>query len=395
VKFKQPGPLSRRSRVLRSVLVLGVLAGNLLPDIGGVSLSLLSIILVAPVIVYEVLRFFPRVHPVLLIVPIFGLFALHVLYISPTSAYGEDKLERWLTSTLVTALCACLLRDRRTLYTFAVTWLWVAVALALLAAAGYGGGRVTLFDSNPIWFGRMIAVGAVIAVWLWWQRVVRPWLILLALAVLAVGLIVSGSRGPVLATIVGIVVLTLLTGTGRAWKAILVVCGGFVAILVVQNLPIFQESRFATLLETEATASLRDVYWNLTIPIIAEYPSGVGFGNWSFYAGNPRHLWPHNLFLEVFAELGVAAGLFLLLAVVVIMLKLAVTSRKRPTTLLVLGLLAVETVHVSVSGDLNGRTFWFMLTLGVLYATNTVLDALPPDRSDGKGSRLQVESAHN
>ncbi|MET0888082.1 MAG: O-antigen ligase family protein [Mycetocola sp.] len=369
-------PLTRGGRVARSVLVTALLLGSLFPPVFGVSPVLAATVIAIPVIAFEILRFLPRIHPVVwFVIPLFGFFAAHALFVVPVTDYGDDKLQKWITVTVVSALAACLLRDRRTLYTFSWSWVVGAGILALLTIAGYDGGRADLFGSNPIWLARALAAGIIMMVWLRWEKAAKSWPTLLIVGLLGAGILASGSRGPLLAVIVGVGVMTLFSQRGRVWKIMLIIVGCVVAAWAVLTLPFFENSRFATLLENGDTDQTRDLYREITLRIIGENPGGVGFGNWSIVAGHPRHLWPHNIFLEVFAELGWLQGTVLVVTLVTLLAVLATRARVNRTTLLVLALLSAETLSVSISGDLNARTFWFMLTLAFLYATNTVLAA--------------------
>jgi len=61
----------------------------------------------------------------------------------------------------------------------------------------------------------------------------------------------------------------------------------------------------------------RNVMYSDTLELIYEYPlMGVGFGNWS-KAFNTIYEYPHNLFLEIFSELGLFFGIILLLPSIV------------------------------------------------------------------------------
>lgn len=378
-------PLSKWGRVSRSTLIVTLLLGNLFPVPGNV--VLIAMILTTLVLVYELFRWLPKIHPMLAVIVFFLILASHSLATTVTSAYGADKLTKWVTITLVSALAASLLRDRRTIQTLGWAWLIAALGLAVLTLAGYDGGRATLDGSaNPIWLARAMATGIVFAAWMWSTKTARPIPMIVAIALLTGGMIASGSRGPALGVVVGLVVLAVFGGRGRAWRTVAIVLGGAAAFWAVQNLPIFADSRFATLFQSVANDQTRTRYWNLTGQIIAAHPEGVGFGNWAAAAGWPRHLWPHNLFLEVFAELGVPIGVLVLAVVVLVVARLVWRALKDPVVLCVLALLAVELVAVLVSGDLNARTFWFLLALGFLVTTRSVLDV--PLHPVQKASRL-------
>ncbi|WP_334149002.1 O-antigen ligase family protein [Microbacterium sp.] len=376
MKFSPIVQLSAFGRVSRSVLIVALLLGSLFPAIPGFPIALVAAVLTAGAVIYEFLRWLPRFHPVVLVLLLFGAVAMTALSIAPSSEYGEDKLQKWLTITLISALAASLLRDRRSFQTFGAVWIVAASGLAVVTLLGFDGGRADAFGANPIWLARALATGILIAIWLWWKKYASAWMMFGVIALLAAGLVASGSRGPVLGVIAGVVVLALFAGSGRVWRIALILVGGVGAIWAVQVLPFFAGSRFETLLSGgTADDAVRTYYWGLSREIIANNPEGVGFGNWNAAAGYPRHLWPHNLFLEIFAEMGTLVGAITVVVVLIVAVRLLVRAPKDPIALLVFALLAAELVSVNLSGDLNARTFWFLLTAGFLVTTTFVIDS--------------------
>lgn len=376
MELKPIAPLAQWARVARSILIVALLLGSLFPVIQSINIALIAAILCAAVILYELFRWAPKLHPIVLVPLFFGAIALHALHTVPTSAYGDDKLQKWLTITMISALAACLLRDRRTFQTFGAVWLVAVSILAGVTILGYDGGRADAFGANPIWLARALATGVIIAIWLWWKKYASAWLMLLVVAILGAGLVASGSRGPVLGVVAGVVVLAVFAGRGRAWRIVLIIAGGIAAVWAVQVLPFFAGSRFETILAGAGAAddAVRNTYWDLSFDVIQRYPEGVGFGNWGAAAGNPRHLWPHNLFLEVFSETGMLLGFLTLAVVAAVVIRLLIRAPKDPIALLVLAALATELVGVNVSGDLNARTFWFLIATGMLVTTPFIVD---------------------
>lgn len=375
MKLSLPKPLTAFGRVSRSILIVTLLVGSLFPQIPGFPLSLIAGVFAGIGVAYELLRWLPKFHPAFLIAIFFALLALHAVYLAPQNSYGDDKLWRWITFTLVSAMAASLIRDRRTFQTLAFVWLLAASGLAVATLLGYDGGRSDAFGANPIWLGRALATGVIIAIWLWWKKLASAWLMFGLIALLGAALVATGSRGPLLGVIVAVAILALFAGRGRIWRIGLILVGGIVSAWAVQTLPFFAGSRFETMgsgaSDSDAT---RQYYWEATLAVIARNPHGVGFGNWSIAAGNPRHLWPHNLFLEIFAELGIWLGVLTVIFVAVTLIRLLRQCSTNSLALPLLAIVCAEVVNVNVSGDLNARTFWFMLSLGLLATTNFVLD---------------------
>lgn len=376
MKFTPVRPLTKFGRISRSIILVALLIGSLFPAVGGIGLNAIASPLALLVIFYEVARWIPKIHPIVIALPFFATVAIHAQMFPPLTEYGVNKLSTWFTATLVTALAASLIRDERALISFCRAWLFATGLLALISMAGFAGGRAEGFDSNPIWLARAMATGILMALFMVMQGHIRAWLFLTVSALLVAGIFATGSRGPILAVAAGAIALVIFTKHHRIRRVLGITIAAGAAYWAVTWLPFFANSRIVTLLEDGSTDLSRDIFWTVTPPLINQYPDGVGIGNWSLLAGAPRQFnYPHNLFLEVFAELGTWFGVGLTAIVAVILVRLLVRSRETPIAILVFGLLTAEIVQVSVSGDLNARTFWFVLTLGFLIGIRAVLPA--------------------
>lgn len=283
------------------------------------------------------------------------------------TTYGSDKAHDLFTLTLLTAAAATLVRDRAGL--LGLAWAWVAGAAVLSLGALTGvtaAGRSTGFEeSNPIWLGRAIATGLVIVAWLAVTRRLRLSVALPLAALLLAGVFATGSRGPLLGAAVGVLVVLALVG--RVAGVFVLAWLGVVAVTALWWSRAAQESRFgAAILDPsgDVNASTREQLWRDTWGIIVNHPGGVGFGNWSRHVGGTFLVYPHDLFLEVLAELGWFVGAVLVSALAVVVVRLARRGVGDPFAALVLALLGCETVAASVSGDINSRTWWFLLVLG-------------------------------
>lgn len=388
MRFSPPPPLSAFSRVFRSVTIVTLLIGNLFPIPQGFPIMILTAALCVILIAHEIIRKLPIVHAVVFVPVFFGIIALHAIVIPPSTIYGNEKLQDWLTTTLVSALAASLLRDRRSFQTFAVVWVIAATFLALMALAGFQGGRADLFGANPIWLGRAMASGLLVAIWLLWKKLSSPAVTSIVIVVLIVGLVAAGSRGPLLGAVVGGIVLALFSGRGRLRRVLLIIGSCAMTVWAIRALPLFQGSRFEAMLEDGGAldASGRSEYWSMSLRIINLNPGGVGFGGWAAWAGQPRNLYPHNIFLEIFAELGIAIGILVVVVILAVLIFLALKSSGNPVALLVLTLLAAEIVYVNFSGDLNARALWFFLAAGFLIVGGSVIDSPLRSRQGPSGS---------
>lgn len=384
MKFAPLAPLRKVERILRSIVLVALLIGSLFPTVGGIGVTLAASICALILVAYEFGRWVPRIHPMVVVPLFFGILLLHMLMIHPATEYGEGKMQTWYTATLLTAVSASLLRDERSVYTFGRTWVVASGLLAVIAILGFEGGRADGFDSNPIWLARAMATGIVMALFLVMQKDIPGWVFLVVAAVLVAGIFATGSRGPILAVGIGTIALVMFTPHHRVRRILGVAIGVGAAYWAVTTLPFFASSRINTLLTDGDNDLSRNIFWSVTPPLIAAHPEGVGVGNWSLLAGAPRQfMYPHNLFLEVFAEYGIGFGVGLVIVVLTLLIGLLRRARFTPIAVLTFALLAAEIAQVSVSGDLNARTFWFLMALSFFVCIRAVI---PSDTGDGAHS---------
>jgi len=364
-----------------SVLVL-LLAGGLLPPLpNGIDVTMLAAGMAGLLLMLALLRSPRSVGPVgTFVVPVFIVLFLPVLAAGiPAGGYGREKV-LGLIATGLSAAAACLLCGRRDLEVFARVWVVMSLLLAVASLTGLetAAGRAMGFGSNPVWLARALTLGMIAAIWLAMQRRGRTVSTLALLAVMGAALISTGSRGPTL----GLIVALLFFGL-RALPRItmgMAAVAHFAAAAGVTWLALAPRDgslgRFFDLVSSPGDAlesSRRTDLWGDTLPVIADHPLGVGYGRWSQHVGaGPLTRYPHNLFLELFAEGGWFVGAALLSVTVAVLYRLLRQSRTGdPSAVLVFAMLLAETLAVNVSGDLNARTFFLLLTLGYVVTRQT------------------------
>lgn len=386
-------------RLVRAGVIVLLLTGGLFPPVGGIPLNLLTALVAIPLVIHEIARTLPIVHPLIPFVAfLFGTFAVSVLITGPSNDYGIEKATTFFTLTLLGTLVAALVRDKGDLRTLAKTWAFVATGLAVFALVGFtGGDRASGFASSPIWLGRAFATGGLAAMWLAWQSPKQRKLYALLSVFLLVGIVATGSRGPLIGFALGALALALAHGRFSLRRVAGLGAAAALGIVAIQALPIFQNSRLlSSASDTSQSSSLRETFWSATIKIIHERPGGVGIGNWAEVAIPPAgFMYPHNLFLEIASESGAAIAALFMVAVICLVASTARRSRSDPQSVLVLSLILCELVSVSVSGDLNGRTFFFFLGLAVVVrSARWGNETAPrPTRNVGRGKVLFYDMA--
>jgi hypothetical protein len=319
---------------------------------------------------------------------LFAPFAVAAWVRPPEVDYGHDKVLHLFTLTLLTAASAALIRGREGLKPFAVSWAVAGLVLGFVTLQGAQfAGRATGFGdeagSSPIWLARAMSSALLCLVWLRLRHRTSWALVLPAVAVLCYAIVETGSRGPLLGAAAGAVILVWSYRRGHASRWLLLLVAGLVALFVATYTSLLRGQRIfgtdPTGLAAESS-EIRRVLWSHTLQLIAAEPNGVGFGAWGYATGiAPSYYWPHNIFLEVFAEEGWAVGVVFTVTVLVILLRSLRAARRSLDASLMAALLLCETLAVSLSGDLNARTFFALLVLAAVVPKWVRAGSSPPN----------------
>lgn len=258
-----------------------------------------------------------------------GLLTLLMIARLPSetlSDYAGTKFQLFLVGNLVYVVGGVFIGWRpRDLNLLLLVTLAVATlgAIVLVVRFGTGGaqevlpGRYAISpEDDPIGLGRGAAEGLLIAVFLMLSRrsaTTRLWAVA-ALPALAVAVVASGSRGPVVGLAFGVLVLLGLTATNRrARRQLLVVAGAALGavIAVGQTVPTSTLSRSLEVIVssgTDLSSNGRAQLWSAAWEGFVEHPLlGLGTGGFANLRGD--ELYPHNLLLEAAVELGVLGAL--------------------------------------------------------------------------------------
>jgi O-antigen ligase len=193
---------------------------------------------------------------------------------------------------------------------------------------------------------------------------------------LAVAFIASGSRGPVLGLVVGLIVLlALAVRDPAARRRVSFILVGIVvaSVLVVQLVPGQDIARsIGVILGNQQGLSSNGRYalWNEAWQVIGRHPL-FGIGTGSFARLEPIVQYPHNIVLEAWAELGVIGFLLVVATLIAGSVYIArivrnASGRTRLEAAAVAGLWAASIPNALVSGDLpNNYYLWLSLGLAV------------------------------
>jgi O-antigen ligase len=310
-----------------------------------------------------------------LLVVLAVLMAASLAY-TPVFDAGLEKFERFLTVTGVVIVSPFfVLGTPRAMKRFLGGFAVVAFAICAWSLAELGGSnRLATPSDNTIGLGH---IACALILLIWFAVVPRfsfPWRIFsyVLLAVPALALIGSGSRGPAIAC--SIVILISLFFYRRRWLDVVCLAGLGFAALPFANIPGSSLDYLGTLIGSQSVSALMsfrgdllDQGWKL----LQQHPLiGVGLQGFRYASPNPAlYNWPHNIFLEIACELGIPAALIvcaLLISAVRESLR-QLKDRCAPHFMLAqlaAALLLIGIINGTNTGDINSdRSTWLFLSL--------------------------------
>lgn len=231
--------------------------------------------------------------------------------------YALEKIEGGVLATLLAAIITSHCVRRYGMYDFLTSYL--KVTLIILAATvvyrialGYGiGSRDGRFLINgPITYGWLMGIASTVALFMYQKSKKKRYL--LYLAMFSVVIVVTGSKGPIVATAFSFALYFIyFFRSKRAIILALSVTFGSVGVSqYVSSENLGRLSAISRLLygqveeQDEGSIGVRWVAWVDSISIFEENTYwGVGLGNWEDYA-SIKIKYPHNFFLEIASEMG-------------------------------------------------------------------------------------------
>jgi O-antigen/teichoic acid export membrane protein/O-antigen ligase len=299
--------------------------------------------------------------------------------------YGTTKVTTFLTVTMLAIGAPFFLieswDDIRRFFTWTVI---VAVPVAILAITNPSTDTGRLAGDNTIGTSRMLCIGALI---LLLGALARPrWRI--PSTALAAGFIATaaavGSRGPVLSLVLtlAVVLVAWLVRVPRKIAPVLVIAALSLAVVPFVSLPKTSTERISSAARDPIAAFRTDDRYVLVQQawgIIEDNPI-LGGGVGAFSIENPTSKWPHNFFIEVWAELGLGALLVVAGAIVIALVglfrlawRVPEEGRDRELVYVLLAVFFFNLLAVQVSGNINdNRDFWGMLGIAWLVIAGSV-----------------------
>lgn len=323
-----------------------------------------------------------RKKRVLRLPPVYFLFLALVAIMGASLSYtpvlesGADKLARFLTVTGIVIIGPFfVLGTPQAMKRFLIAFSVAAMGICAYSLTSLGGAeRLATPSDNTIGLGH-VACALFIVLWFGvmprfsFSR--RIWMYPL-LAVPALAMIGSGSRGPVIA--LGVAVLAGLYYYRRLLLDLGCLCALGIFVIPFAGIPQASLEYLGTLLHcgnVSQILSFRGDLLSFGWSLLRQHPLiGAGLGGYRYDSPNPGlYNWPHNIFLEIACELGLPA---LLIALVIFGAAMRDAIRQVRETvspyfsfsLIAAALLLTGIINSTNTGDINSdRLTWLFVAL--------------------------------
>lgn len=282
-----------------------------------------------------------------------------------------DKIEGAVIATIVTSFLVCCLIRRLGLYAFLERFVVTSLIVLVLTIVyrellGLEGRAGRFFLNGPNVFGWLMGLNALICAYFLTIRFDLKYLLLLPAFFAAV--LWTGSKGPLIALIVPLVIM-YLSQVHRP-KAVLIGAIAFyivgqAVVLLVPDAAIDRlwaiSRMFTGRLDSQdfGSVGIREMAWRESWEMFASHPFfGVGLANWEFFSSSTMR-YPHNFVLETLAELGIVGGLVVIGVVGILFIGGGNIVRY---------IVLFTAIALSFSGDLSYLRFILSLPLGAFVA---------------------------
>jgi O-antigen ligase len=329
--------------------------------------------------------------PVILAMACLVAWFLFSLLWSGSRVYGPSKVFFMGTLALWAVIAGALIiapdpeRVRRLFTALLLFGLWMGIEMVrVYLEAGGHAGRIYVGEASYLSLGRLCGLAALVALaaWLYGRGGGAGWLCLTLFVILGFVLAIGGGRGPLLATVLPLLIPVAL-GIRLTTRKILysptqlsvlvlllAMASGFVAYGEITGHRLATFERIERLAEGDfsGSAAIRsDLYTEATGVWLQAPVIGHGAGGWTSATGRPDVVrYPHNIVAELLVEGGMV-GLVLFAGLVATALRGISFARLRrdPQAVCALMLFANGLLNALVSSDLPGNRAMF-LAIGLL-----------------------------
>jgi O-antigen ligase len=337
-------------------------------------------------------------YPLAAAVALIGAMLVVSLGWTPAPAYGGEKALRFVTVTLLATLAPFFLfeqeRDLRRYFSWTIVIAAAAAVIALVNGPSHYGRLTITGEGNTIGVSHLLCTAALILLLGALTELLshQAWAIGGSAALIGVAAAV-GSRGPILSLVLALVVtgVVWLMRVPRKVVPVLLIIGAGVAVAPFVSLPQTSAQRLSKAARNPVgalQADPRHTNFGQAIDVIEQHPIvGIGAGGFQTVGrlGVPAEDYPHNMFLEVWSELGIAALIVLATSIIAVLIGLfrgAWLLPNGPPSRLVyvfIGVFLFNLFAAQLTGDLNdNRTFWSTFGLAWLIVQHGVPASAAP-----------------
>lgn len=319
---------------------------------------------------------------------LFATIPLLTAFTLQTSVGDADKLLKFIMGFVVFGLGQSILLTNSYVRAL-LPWLflWAGTFLLLIfvvSPSEYQLQRITFNDTNPIWMARSLGFGAIGCVFVWLLGCKRPYIPLSVAGFLLAAIAMTGSRAPLLGTLLAASFGVLLLSKERMVVRLAYI---ILAILIAYSFDLaFEFSSGYRGFNAQASTLARVDLTRYSIDVISTTPGGLGIGNF-------RYLWfvyPHNIFLEFFSEWGWLFGFFVIALMAVGAYGLFFYS----DDVFLKALFISEIVNASISGNIISPRFLYALSFfGVYCVTANYRYKGRRSESSGEGRKILKEDS--
>jgi O-antigen ligase len=311
-----------------------------------------------------------------LTIAIVGLSLIASLFWTSAPDYGASKTTTFLTVTMLAIGAPFFVFERwADLRRFFMWTVVIAVPVAILAITNPSTDTGRLAGDNTIGTSRLLCVASLVLLLgaLGRSRHRLP-AVALAATFIAVAAAV-GSRGPIVsfALALAVTLTAWLLRVPRKAAPVLAIAAACVAVVPFVSLPASSSERISQAARDPVAAFREDdrsFLLKQAMQIVDDHPiRGGGVG--AFSTVNPTAKWPHNMFVELWAELGIFAVVVVAVAsgaALVGLFRLAWLAPqyaiRQDLVYILLAVFAFNLMAVQVSGNINdNRAFWGILAI--------------------------------
>lgn len=358
-----------------AVISLGffLLSGNFktLPIFSSLPVDLSIIAMIIPII-YFVWKTFASMtlHRSFFLIISFAAVILPTLLLKENE---PDKIVNFLIIFFViTFISPVLLKDQKSIKLFLKSLLVISVGIAALVLSGFGtsmsNGRLTLNDGNPIGLGRAVSIASLYLIVLLVHNKIKIIKFSIFIVPVMYVLLFTGSKGPIVSMVIALGIVFFRQIRKFLNKKVFLRISFFAItslltlFLLYYFLPSSPISRLFNLGYDDSTF-IRTIVYKDALRLIAEYPGGIGLGNFGSYS---YAQYPHNMILEAFVELGWIPGTAFILLILIAFIGLKKLSKQNIYWEMLFAFFIMSFLNSMVTGDLTSpKELYVLIPIGI------------------------------